>query len=216
MNVLIIGATGNIGRHTLHFTLEKGHTTNAFGRSIEKIEEDSPHLEIFKGSVLDRNDVLDAMKGQDVVILTFGAPLKFDTIVKKPNLTRDGTEIVINAMQREKVPRLICMTAIGAGNSRGHGRFVFRNFIEPILLRNIMKDRTEQEFVVKNSGLDEWVIVRPTELSNDKSKKVRIIQDIENEKEPTTISRKDVGRILVDLITDKTYDQQTILITNDE
>ncbi|WP_229642751.1 hypothetical protein [Waterburya agarophytonicola] len=36
---------------------------------------------------------------------------------------------------------LICMTGIGAGDSRGHGRFIFDNLILPILLRRIYDDK---------------------------------------------------------------------------
>lgn len=79
-----------------------------------------------------------------------------------------------------------------------------------------MKDRTEQEEVVRTSGLPAWVIVRPTELSDDNSAPVRIIEDLDSESEPTTIAREDVGKILVSLLDDQQYDGKTITITNDE
>ena len=216
MNVLIVGATGRVGGQTLSYALRANHPVTAFGRSIENINTQHENLSVVKGDVLQTGDVDQAMRGQDVVILTFGAPLTADTLLHQPSLTEEGTRHVIAAMKREGVPRLICMTALRAGNSEGHGRFMFRNFIEPVLLGRIMKDRTEQEELVRTSGLPEWMIVRPTELSDDKTAPVRVIEDLESEPEPTTISRQDVGRILVSMIADKRYDGKTIVITNDD
>ena len=216
MNVLIMGATGQVGGQTLNYALRANHQVTAFGRSVEKIDTRHENLTIVKGDVLQTDDVDQAMRGQEVVILTFGAPLTADTLLHQPSLTAEGTRHIIAAMRREGVPRLICMTAIGAGNSAGHGRFMFRNFIEPVLLGRIMKDRTEQEKLVRASNLPEWVIVRPTELSDNETAPVRVIEDLESEPEPTTISRQDVGRILVSMIADKRYDGKTVVITNDD
>ena len=214
MNVLIIGATGNIGRHTVDYTLKNGHSVTAFGRSVEKIENHNPNLTIYKGDVTNETDVNLAIQNHDVVILTFGAPLNKNTLFNVPDLCEKGTLIVVDAMKKAKVTRLICMTAIGAGDSKGHGRFIFRNIIEPVLLGRIMEDRTRQEEVVRNSGLSEWTIIRPTELNDNESSSVRYIKDLENEEEPETISREDVGRVLADLVANKEYDHRTILITN--
>ncbi len=214
MNVLIVGATGNIGQHTIKYALKEGHIVTAFGRSVEKIKLKHKNLILFKGDVLNEKQVAKSMKNQEVVILTFGAPLNKKTIFSVPNLCKNGTQIVIEKMYMIKVNRLICMTAIGAGDSKGHGRFIFRNVVEPLLLGRIMEDRTNQEEVVKNSALNEWVIVRPTELNDDESQEIRIIKNLDREKEPETIAREDVGRLLVDLVQHKEYDHTTILITN--
>lgn len=215
MNVLIIGATGNIGRQTLKYALDAGHQVTAFGRSVEKIDAEGENLSVVKGNVLQEDDVGVAVRAQDVVILTFGAPLKVRTVLSKPSLTEEGTQNVVTAMKREGVSRLICMTAIGAGNSAGHGRAIFRNFVEPVLLGRIMEDRTAQEERVRLSALPAWVIVRPTELTDGGTAPVRFIEDLEREPEPTTISREDVGRTLVSLIADRRYDGKAVTITND-
>ena len=215
MKVLIIGATGHVGGFTLKAALEAGHEVTAFGRSIDHIEEESPRLTKFKGDAMEAADLARAVPGHDAVILTHGAPLNADTLLHQPELMEESTKLIVATMQAAGVPRLVCMTSIGAGDSAGHGRFVFRNVIEPVLLGRIMKDRTAQEEVVKAAGLPEWVIVRPTELSDDPSSAVRIITDLEAETDPTTIAREDVGRTLVRMLTDKQYDGKAITITND-
>jgi hypothetical protein len=53
-------------------------------------------------------------------------------------------------MRRHGVHRLVGMAAIG--DSAGHGRFVFRTVIDPILLDRSMQDRRLQEEMVRSSG----------------------------------------------------------------
>lgn len=214
MKILIIGATGNVGRHTVDAALDAGHQVAAFGRSTGKIERDDVHLSIVKGDVLDEGDVEMAVRGQDVVILTFGAPLTSDTILHQPGLCEDGTRNVVAAMKRNGTRRLVAMTSLGAGDSEGHGRFVFRNVIEPVMLGRIMKDRNAQEEVVRASGVPEWVIVRPAELSDDAPAEVRVIDNLDGEPEPMTISRTDVGRTLVRFAGDMAHDGHAVVITN--
>lgn len=57
------------------------------------------------------------------------------------------------------------MTGIGAGDSKGHGKFVFNNLILPLLLGRIYVDKNCQEREVMKSDLD-CIIVRLTELTN--------------------------------------------------
>ncbi len=154
------------------------------------------------------------MPEHDAVVLTFGAPLNKDTILHRPTLCEDGTRIVVGAMHAHGVPRLVCMTSLGAGDSDGHGRFAFRNLVEPVLLGRIMLDRTAQEAVVRGSGLGQWVIVRPAELSDGESAPVRLVEDLEREAEPATISRADVAATLVALLDDTSHDGRAIVATS--
>ncbi|MBH5323186.1 NAD(P)-dependent oxidoreductase [Aurantiacibacter sediminis] len=214
MRVLIVGASGNVGGHTVDHALKAGHHVFAAARSPGDVEGDDARLEKVEVDVLKPETLAAAVQEMDAVILTFGAPLNSDTILHIPELCAKGTRNVITAMRGAGVERLICMTAIGAGDSEGHGRFIFRNVIEPVLLGRIMEDRTRQEEIVRASDLNEWVIIRPTELSDREEQPIRVIEDVEAEDDPTTIARADVGRFLVSQLDDRTYHRKTILITN--
>ncbi|MEM6274691.1 MAG: NAD(P)H-binding protein [Myxococcota bacterium] len=215
MRTLIIGATGKVGRETVRFALEAGDEVRAFGRSIASITIESPRLEKFRGDVMNASDLDSAMVDIERVILAFGAPLNKDTILHKPDLTEKGTVSAIEAMKNHNVTELVAMTAIGAGDSKGHGRFVFRNLIEPVLLDRIMQDRTEQEKQVRASGIPKWVIVRPTELTDgEATQEIRVIEDLNTEPEPTQISRANVGWFLAQRAAQGEYWGKTILISN--
>jgi len=215
MKVVIYGATGKVGEHTVTAALEAGHEVTAVGRHTDAITRRHESLTVETGDVMSADDVGRLTPGHDVVITTFGAPIGKDTILHRPELCEVGTRNIVEAMTRTGVPRLICMTSIGAGDSHGHGRAIFAKIIEPLLLDRIMKDRNAQEDVVRRSTVDSWVIVRPAELSDDDTgEEVRVISDIEVDPEPSTVSRADVGSFLVSLVDDRSHDASAIVITN--
>lgn len=57
------------------------------------------------------------MAGQDAVRLTIGVPLTF----KPVTVFSEGTGNVPAALASHGVRRLVCVTGIGAGESKGHG-----------------------------------------------------------------------------------------------
>jgi uncharacterized protein YbjT (DUF2867 family) len=63
------------------------------------------------------------------------------------------------------VKRLIAVTGLGAGDSRGHGGFLYDAVAFPLLLKRVYDDKDVQEWIIRSSGLD-WTIVRPGLLTN--------------------------------------------------
>jgi uncharacterized protein YbjT (DUF2867 family) len=72
--------------------------------------------------------------------------------------------VLVTAMEKAKVKRLICVTGFGAGDSRGHGGFLYSVAFH-LLLGRVYDDKDVQERIVRNSKLD-WVIVRPVILTD--------------------------------------------------
>jgi putative NADH-flavin reductase len=212
MRVLICGATGNIGRLAVDKALKAGHEVTAFARSPEKLNLDQDKLHKAKGNIMDLASVEIAMAGQDVALTVFGAPLNWSTLTKIPNLCTTGTRNIISAMKQHQVKRFICMTGIGAGDSRRHGRFVFDNLILPLLLARIYEDKNSQEKEVMQSDLD-WMIVRPAELTDETELgNYRVLTALEGIR-AKTIPRADVANFLVEQINSDRYLHQTPLIT---
>ncbi|GAB4536960.1 MAG: SDR family oxidoreductase [Pleurocapsa sp.] len=211
MRVIIYGATGKIGRLCVDKALNAGHEVTAFARYPGKLDP-RERLEKVRGDILDRDKVLTSMPGHDAVLTVFGAPLNWSTITSVPDLCTHGTINIVNAMLKHKVKRLICMTGIGAGDSKGHGRFVFDNLILPILLGRIYADKNLQETLVMESNLD-WTIVRPAELTDEsESNNYRVLVDLKGKK-ASTIARADVADFLVGQLESDRYLHQTPLIT---
>jgi putative NADH-flavin reductase len=214
MKVLVVGATGKVGRMVVQESLRLNHHVTAFGRSVDHITP-TDQLTIAKGDVRDTKSIDATMPGHDVVVLTFGAILSFRTILFDTDVCETGTRNIVSAMKRAGIPRLVAMTSIGAGNSAGHGSWMFRNIIKPVMLGRIMKDRSRQEEVVRASTLPKWVIVRPAELNDgDRTEKLRHFTSFDGLSEPSTISRSSVAAFLVKMISDQTYDKSDVLISN--
>ncbi|WP_419555516.1 NAD(P)H-binding protein [Pseudaestuariivita rosea] len=122
---------------------------------------------------------------------------------------------MVTAMKASRVPRLVAMTSIGAGDSSGHGSWPFRNIIKPVLLGRIMRDRTAQERVVRESGVPEWVIVRPAELTDGvKNMNLREFTSFDGIEEPGAISRLSGAAYLAGKVSNKSHDNGAVLISD--
>ena len=108
--------------------------------------------------------------------------------------------------------RLVAITGIGAGESAGHGGFLFDNLIFPLLLRKVYADKNRQESIIKNSELD-WTIVRPSILNNKAGgKPVSALSSLENF-HGGSISREDVATIILDQLATDRWLHKTPIIT---
>jgi putative NADH-flavin reductase len=212
MKVLIVGATGKIGLQTVDEVLALGHEVTAFGRSVHRITP-ADNLRVRAGDVLNAGDLETAVFGHDVIILTFGAIPNFQSMFVGTNVCEVGTGNVIAAMRKAHTRRLIALTSVGAGDSAGYGSWGFRNIVQPLLLRHIMKDRTKQEELIKSSDLPEWVIVRPGELNDGpKTERLRHITDFRGKPQAANVARHSVAAFLAKMIETKDFDQLAVLI----
>jgi len=98
------------------------------------------------------------------------------------------------------VRRLICVTGLGAGDSRGRGGLLY-NVVLSQLLGRIYADKDAQEWIIRRSRL-EWTIVRPTVLTTGpRTGAYRVLADARDWRSGF-ISRADVADFLVQQIND--------------
>jgi putative NADH-flavin reductase len=146
--------------------------------------------------------------GQDGVCITIGINPAFGPVT----VFSEGTALVVEAMKRESVPKLICVTGIGAGDSRGHGGFLYDRIVFPILLKRIYEDKDVQESIVRSSSL-EWVIVRPGFLTNGPvTGRYRALTDMTGVT-CGSISRGDVARFILRELESMEHAGQALLLT---
>lgn len=153
MKILIFGATGTVGRELVTQALEMGHAVTAFARDPSKLETKHPSLEIIEGDVMDSALVDRAVAGHEAVLVALGAGIK-------GQVRSTGTLIIIQAMQRNGVRRLVCLSTLGVGDSRANMNFYWKYIMFGMLLRGAFADHVSQEEHVIRSELD-WTIVRP-------------------------------------------------------
>lgn len=210
-NVLVIGASRGIGLETVKRGLEAGHRVRALARSAGSIAIGHPHLEKMPGDALDRATVLNALDGIDVVILTLGVKPGLAAAVKPVRLFSEATRVVVGAMDERRVRRLICVTGLGAGDSRGKGGFLYNRVFFPLLLKRAYDDKDVQERIIRQSGLD-WVIARPVLLTGGPRTRTYLAVTDPDKWVGGLISRADVADFLVKQVDDDTYLGKTPLL----
>jgi len=207
MKVLLLGATGGTGREIVRRAVAEGHSVVALVRSILKAN-DLTGATLVEGDARDEAALASALEGCSGVISSLGTPM---SPFSEVTLLSTATRSIVNVMTQKKIRRLVCITGLGAGDSRGHGGFVFDNFILPLLLRKVYDDKNRQEDVIRSSSLD-WVLVRPMVLNDNPGKGAVQAQTDLSKIHGGSIARSDVAKFVVDQLTDDKWLHRSPLI----
>ena len=209
--LLIIGASRGIGLETVRAALHAGHRVRALARSAARMPIQDANLDPVSGDALDRDTIRDALQDVDVVIQTLGVNFAPKLIFEGTTLFSDSTRILVDAMKVAGVKRLIAVTGLGAGDSRGHGGLIYDAVVFPLLLKRVYDDKDVQEWIVRSSGLD-WTIVRPGLLKNSPATGRYRVLTASKDWQFGAISRSDVADFLVQQINDRTLVGTTPLL----
>lgn len=191
MKVLVIGGTKGIGYAlTSILAVDKNFETAVLARNTEKLATEYPHITLFQGSAADEETLKRAVSGQDAIVSCIGVPITFKPVTLFSTLAR---HLATHVSPEQLV---ICITGIGAGETKGHGGFLYDSIFKPLLLKTIYEDKDREEEIIRNSNLN-WQIVRPAGLTNGKrSGKYRVITDLTGIKSKW-ISRNDVADYII-------------------
>jgi len=209
--LLIIGASRGIGLETVRAALRAGHRVHALARSAASMPIQDTNLVKVSGDALDRDTIRDALQDVDVVIQTLGVNFAPKLIFEGTTLFSDSTRMLVDAMKVAGVKRLIAVTGLGAGDSRGHGGFIYDAVVFPLLLKRVYDDKDVQEWIIRSSGLD-WTIVRPGLLKNRPATGRYRVLTASKDWQFGAISRSDVADFLVQQINDRTLVGTTPLL----
>lgn len=70
LNIVIYGASGEVGTHILDEALARGHNVTAVSRSPEQLGMQHDKLTVVKGDLLDKDSVAEIVRGKDIVVLS--------------------------------------------------------------------------------------------------------------------------------------------------
>lgn len=205
MRLLVVGATGALGRAVVDSALARGHDVNALVRNPGSAGLPG-QVQVVKGDVLDAASMEPAVAGCAAVICALGTPSP-----RKPtSLLERGTANLVAAMTRVGVSRLVCVTLLGVGGSRPNTALLYRHVILRVLAP-MVPDKESQEQVVRDSGLD-WVLVRPpTIVGLASGHPARVIQEGERGR-VGLVSRKPLADLLVHAAGTDEYGDQAIAV----
>jgi uncharacterized protein YbjT (DUF2867 family) len=199
VRVLVIGGTRGIGREVVSAAHAAGHEVTLLARNAERISLPVKGVRVVAGDAGDALDVERAVAGQNAVAWTVGmAPTR-----KPVDLFSRSTRHLLAAMGKHRVARLICVTGVGAGDSRGHGGFFYDRILQPLFMRTIYEDKDRQEALLRASDVD-WTILRPGRLTNGRATGIpRALTNLDGVK-GGSVARADVAGFIVEhLATDE-------------
>ncbi len=209
--ILVIGASRGIGLETVRRALAAGHRVRALARGVAAMPVEHAELEKIAGDALDSETVARAVDGMDAVIEALGAPKTAQAVIWGTDLFSRATRVLIDVMRAKGVQRLVAVTGLGAGDSRGHGGLFYDAIAFPLILQRVYDDKDVQEQMIRRSGLD-WTIARPGMLtSGPATGRVRALTDPKDWR-AGAVSRADVADFLVREAFERRFVGQTPLL----
>jgi uncharacterized protein YbjT (DUF2867 family) len=154
--------------------LEQGHEVVALVRDPRRLSLQHPRLAVLAGSPTQLADVERCLQGADVVIHCLGLGGKGDG--QPTTLISDAVKAALDAMVKHGVPRIVCMSNVGAG---GSGTWFANRVVIPLFLpwlSPIIDDKDRMEAALRASSV-EWVSVRLPNIVEGPEKPVRVSED---------------------------------------
>jgi uncharacterized protein YbjT (DUF2867 family) len=166
MHLLVLGATGGIGRHVVDRALAAGHTVTAFVRTPSKLHRSD--LTVLEGDARDGAAVAAACAGVDAVVVAIGGGLSERTV------RTEATQNALAGMVEHDVQRIVAISSIGAGGSGRQLGLVARAIVKT-MLRSAIADHDGQEAALRASDR-QYTILRPPGLSDEVEVPFRVIE----------------------------------------
>lgn len=185
-NVLVIGASGQIGKQAAVKLLDAGHKVLAPVRSPQKLSDiQSSNLTVVEQDL--EKDFSAHFEGVDVAVFTAGSG---------GNTGADKTLMIdlwaarnaVNYAKAAGTPKFVMVSSIGAGDPDS-----VESAIKPYLVAKHMAD----EHLI-NSGLH-YIILRPGTLLNEPGNHL-VRTDMPSNKDDAVIPREDVATAIVESV----------------
>jgi putative NADH-flavin reductase len=201
--IAVLGASGGIGRRIVALAVGRGFDVVCQTRAASKLADLSGSASVQAFDPRDPSKLPDFVRGADAVIFALGVGSSGAT-----KLFSDVTAALIAAMDKEGVKRLIAVTGVGAGETRGHGGFVYDRIIFPLFTRKVYEDKDRQEALISASDLD-WIIVRPAPFTKGHvTGAIEVHTIITPDTVLRSITRDEVAVFVVDQVEGNTYLRQ--------
>ena len=212
MRLVILGATGGIGRNLVTKALAAGHDVTAVVRDPDALPVRHERLDVRVADVRDPEALAPVVKGADAVLSALGSRPP----VKGPvSLLTDAARATLEAMREAGVYRLLTVSAAGAYTEPNDGLFT-RWFVKPLLgrlLRYGFADTREADRVVCDADVD-WTIVRPPMLTDKPGTGRYRVGDDNGLKRSYTVPRADVADYMLRAAGDRETYHHAVVVAN--
>jgi len=113
--VLVIGASGSVGKHVIDVALQQGLEVRAFVRSKSSAHQIPEAIELVIGDFAHEADLKSAVKGVDAIVFTHGT---YGSLKTAEAVDYGVVRNVLGALEGQR-QRIALMTTIGATDRKG-------------------------------------------------------------------------------------------------
>jgi putative NADH-flavin reductase len=204
MNVSILGATGGTGQELTKQALALGHTVKVLVRSPEKVTTRHDRLEVVKMDLLNESVATLAVKlgGSEVVLSALG--------LRDLGITQfysESAKQLVAAAQQAQVKRLMIVSSVGT-DPTDHEPWWYLWLVRRLLINFYVDMARMEQFVMDTATLD-WIIVRPSYLTNGEQTGVYRVTPRHCPRGGIRISRADLADFMLKQLEQDTYVGQT-------
>jgi uncharacterized protein YbjT (DUF2867 family) len=198
--VLIVGATGSIGRLVVEESLRRGYETRALVRSADRAAKVPPGARLVVGDLTRAETLRDAVDGIDAVVFTHGS---HEAAREAMEAVDYGAVKNVLAELGERPARIALMTLIGITNRDGGWNRA----------NEALDWKRRSERLVRASGRP-YTIVRPGWFDRNAPDEHRLALaqgDKPRAEDPSdgVIARRQIARVLVESLTSRAADHKT-------
>ena len=204
MKIAVFGGTGATGQEIIKQGLERNYHVTVLARNPAAIQQTSPNLEVNAGSIADADTVEKVIAGNDAVLSVLG----FKRGTSKPTIFADGAKVLMSAMNKTDVKRLIYCTSAGVEDHDPNEMLIYRYIIKPFFLQEGYNDMKVGEALIRESNLD-WTLVRPSRLTNGPKQEHFRVSPLYRSKGGVAISRADLAYFMLNQITSDEWSHKT-------
>lgn len=207
--IAIIGGTGKVGRRIAVKALENGYQVRMLVRTPKKLSLIDDRIEIVEGAVQNREDIQKLLKDCQIVINTFGQPLK-----EKP-IYSSVTKTIIEIMAELQIERYIGVTggSLTISNDKKSlinrlGAKLFENFYSDMMIDK----KKEWDFLNSNEQIEKWTLIRLPLITDQED--IGYIKENLTDLPGIKITNGDIGTFIINQIEDSKYIQKAPFISN--
>jgi len=197
MRVLVLGASGGVGRHLVRLACEQGHIVTALTRRADGVDA---RARILIDDVLRPGCFDEHLRGHELVLSALGIKRAnpanpWSALASPPDFSSRTAAMLVNGMRQQGLARVIAVSAAGVAESASRMNLLMKFFVAKSNVGIGYRDLALMESVFADSGLD-WCCPRPTRLTNGLlTRRVKIVECFAV---TASISRADVAWWMLD------------------
>ena len=196
--IVVFGATGGSGKEVVKQALLRGHRVIAAVRNTAAATSEFPgdQVEIRHVNMYDKESVVNAVRGADVIVSTLGAG-SFLSSFGPTDIYSQSARNILHAMRQLGIKRVLLTTSVGVDYDPDFS-WLYRAIIRRLIMNTYM-DMMKLETIVEESyGTDiQWTLLRPSYLYNSQVAKDFFAMERAAKGGNYSISRTDFAKFIV-------------------